>query len=369
MTSSTEHLQPADLHTQLGAWVAAGLIDDEQAGQILAFEGGSASRPPLVAPPVPAGDGAAPAVAPTAAPWAGAAADGRPGVAPATAGRTVLAVEVVAYLGAALIVAAVMGILGQTWEDVPLAGRLALVGVPTAAAAGAGWVLRTRTGPLGRLASVLWLLAVGGAAAFVALVCADGTDVVPDTAATITLGVVAPLAVLAWAFQQRSLQMLAMVGTTTGLVASSLHLAGVESAATIGAVVVALGLAWFAQARVPLLGPALAGTFAGLVAAYAGAQAISTVWGVAGTALIVLGAVGLMVLSIVDHSTPELLLGAFALFTSLPRLLFEWFPNSIGAPLALLVCGVVLVLVALRVAATRRGHDADGRPMSRPTDS
>ncbi|MFM7063846.1 MAG: hypothetical protein ACKO04_10215, partial [Actinomycetes bacterium] len=323
------------------------------------FEGGTAAQPAVAEPTVPVRDGRgagpfAPAVGPTGAP---------------AVGRTVLAVEVVAYLGAALIVAAVMGILGQTWEDVPLAGRLALVGVPTVAAAAAGWFLRAHSGPLGRLASVLWLLAVGGAAAFVALVCADGTDVAPETAATVTLGVVAPLAVLAWGFQQRWLQLLAMVGTITGLVASSLHTAGVESAATIGIVVVAVGTGWFAQARVPLLRPALAGTVGGLVAAYAGAQAVSSVWAVPGTALIVLGAVGLMALSIADRSTLELLMGAFALFTSLPRLMFEWFGDSIGAPLALLVCGLVLVLVALRVAATRRGDQSAGRPMSPSADS
>jgi hypothetical protein len=63
-------------------------------------------------------------------------------------------------------------------------------------------------------------------------------------------------------------------------------------------------------------------------------------------------------------------MGAFALFTSLPQLVTEWFGDSIGAPLALLVCGLVLVLVALRVATTRsRGGERPGRPMSPSSDS
>ena len=349
MATSTQHLRPDGLRTQTGVWVSAGLISQEQARYILAFEAGDGSvtalRPPTAAPL-----GAAPG--PVGAP-----------------GRTALAVEVVAYLGAALIVAAVMGILGQTWEDVPLAGRLVLICGPAAAAAAAGWLLRARSGPLGRLASVLWLLACGGTAAFVALVCAEGTDLSPSASTTVTLGVVAPVAVLAWALQRRSLQMLAMVGTTTGLVAATMYQSGIESAATIGTVVAAVGLVWFVQARVPVLEPALAGTVAGLVAAYAGAQAISSVWPVAGTALVVVGAVALMGLSVVDRSTLELLMGAFALFTSLPQLMFEWFGDSIGAPLALLVCGLLLVLVALRVASTRRRSEQPRRPMSPSADS
>ncbi|MFM7063270.1 MAG: hypothetical protein ACKO04_07230, partial [Actinomycetes bacterium] len=107
MASPAQHLRPADLHTQLGAWVSAGLITDEQAGQILEFEGGTAAQPAVAEPTVPVRDGrgagpSAPAVGPAGVP---------------AVGRTVLAVEVVAYLGAALIVAAVMGILGPTWED------------------------------------------------------------------------------------------------------------------------------------------------------------------------------------------------------------------------------------------------------------
>lgn len=349
MATTAHHLRPDDLRTQAGVWVSAGLISPEQAQCILAFEAGN-------------GAGTAPSrVGRTPSAVAGPETAG-------AAGRSALAVEVVAYLGAALIVAAVAGILGQTWEDVPLAGRLALIGTPAVAAAVAGWFLRSRSGPLGRLSSVLWLLACAGTAAFVALVCADGTELSPGASTTVTLGVVAPLAVLAWVFQQRPVQMLVMVGTTTGLVAAAMHQAGVESAATIGTVVAVVGLAWYAQARVPVLEPALAGSVAGLVAAYAGAQAISSVWPVVGSALVVVGAVALMGLSVVDRSTLELLMGAFALFTSLPQLVTEWFGDSIGAPLALLVCGLVLVLVALRIAATRR-RSVPGRPMSPPADS
>jgi len=345
MTSST-HLRPDDLRTQTGVWVSSGIITPEQAEQILSLERGDGVPPaPLHRTP-------------------------RPDVAPPSMGRTSLVVEVVAYLGAALIVAAVMAIVGQTWEDVPLAGRLALVGVPTLVAVSAGWFLKDRPGPLGRLASVLWLLALGGTAAFVALICAEGTDVSPSAATTITLGVVAPLAVVAWGFQHKALQVLAMVGTTTGLVAASMSQSGVDFPPTIGLVVMVVGLLWFAQARVPVMEPAVAGTVAGLVAAYAGCQAVSSEWSVAGPALLVVGSLGLMALSIADRSTLELLMGAFGLFTSLPSLMFEWFGNSIGAALALLVCGVVLVLVALRVAMDRqRDGGRDRRPMSPPVDS
>jgi hypothetical protein len=345
MMSST-HLRPDDLRTQTGVWVSSGIITPDQAAQILALDRGGGGPPaPLVRRPLSEPVLLAPA-------------------------RSSLVVEVVAYLGAALIVAAVMAIVGQTWEDVPLAGRLALIGVPTLVAAAAGWFLKDRHGPLGRLASVLWLLALGGTAAFVALICAESTDISPSASTTTTLGVVAPLAVVAWGFQHKALQVLAMVGTTTGLVAASMYQSGVDFPPTIGLVVMVVGLCWFAQARVPVMEPAVAGTVAGLVAAYAGCQAVSAEWNVVGPALLVVGSLGLMALSIADRSTLELLMGAFGLFTSLPSLMFEWFGDSIGAALALLVCGIVLVLVALRVAAARqRGAGRDRRPMSPPVDS
>ena len=65
-----------------------------------------------------------------------------------------------------------------------------------------------------------------------------------------------------------------------------------------------------------------------------------------------------MALSVLDRSTPELLLGALGLFISLPRLMFTWLGNSVGAPVALLLCGGLLVAVAVRVARTRGGHGA-----------
>ncbi|MFM7068300.1 MAG: DUF2157 domain-containing protein, partial [Actinomycetes bacterium] len=344
MVTPTEPGQRSlDLAALARSWVAAGIISEQQAQQILAF-----------------GDGAVPVGAvPGSTPQQVVRRSSSGAQEPTN--RLPLAVEVIAYLGAALIVAAIIAILSRSWQDVPQVGRLVLIAVPTAVGFGAGWFLRSQAGPLSRLASVLWLLALGGVAG-VTVVALDRTDVSNETTATVVLSLVASAALIAWWFQRQALQLLALIGTSTGLIAAVMQQSGVERTSWFGVVLIGLGLVWFLQSRVPMLQPALAGTVAGLVVAYIGTQMIASDREVLGLGLAVGGAVALMAVSIFDDSTVELLLGAFALFTTLPSLLQVWFGGSVGAPIALLICGLVLVGVALRIARrrTRPGPGGSG---------
>jgi hypothetical protein len=181
----------------------------------------------------------------------------------------------------------------------------------------------------------------------------DGFDVSDDTSLLVVLSVVVPLAAVAWWLHAQALQLLALIGTSSGLVAAAMQQLGVDSPAIFGFVMIPIGLAWFAQSRKPYFEPGPIGMAGGLFVAFIGTQAISGEWPIAGSAVLVGGAIALMALSVMDRSTPELLLGALGLFISLPRLVSEWLGGSIGAPIALLLCGLVLVGVAVRVAHTR----------------
>jgi hypothetical protein len=152
--------------------------------------------------------------------------------------------------------------------------------------------------------------------------------------------------------------MVALVGTTTGLVAAVLDLAGVEFSPVYGITLVVIGSAWVLQAFRPLLVPASAATIAGAVAFFIGSAAISDEWTVAGLAVLGVGAIAMLVGSVLTRNILFLVLGALGLFQSLPQLAVELFGESIGAALALLVAGAVIIVVALRLR--RPGREGDG---------
>ena len=97
---------------------------------------------------------------------------------------------VLAYLGAALVLAAVATVVASRWEDIALAGRLAVIGIGTAIGLVGGAVARRRPGPpFDRVTSVLWLASVAGIAGLAGLVFgSDGLDVSEDVLPAVAAG-------------------------------------------------------------------------------------------------------------------------------------------------------------------------------------
>lgn len=306
--ASEHHAHDARWEARTDAWVAEGIIDADQARRIVAFEA------------VHAGP------------------------------RSTLLAEVLGYLGAALVVAAVAALMSDRWSDIALAGQIAIVAVATAVGAVAGAVARQREGAaFTRMASLLWLATVGGVAGLTVLVSSDGLDLSDDVTLFCVLVAAAAAAVAFYVLLPSWLQMVAVVGTTAGLVAAALNLAGVGFSPVYGITLVAIGSAWVLQAIRPVLGPPSAATIAGAVAYFIGCAAISNEWTVAGFAVLGLGAIAMLVSSVLTRNILFLVLGALGLFQSLPQLAVELFGESIGAALALLVAGAVIIVVALRL--------------------
>jgi hypothetical protein len=310
-----------DLTAQTERWVAAGLISPEQAEAIRGFE------------------------AERAAP------------------RSTLLAEVLAYLGGALVVAAVATVVASRWEDIAVGGRLAVLGVATAIGVAGGAVARARPGPaFDRVTSVLWVAAVAGLGGFTAVaVGGEGLDVAEDTIGPLISSVAAALAIGLYALHRRALQLLAVGVSTTALVVSVVAGYGDENTTLMGIVLMALGVAWLAQSFRPVLPPYWMGFLLGGLVAWIGSTVLADDLPVVGLGLGALGAAGLLALSVRTRDLLQLGVGALGLFVTLPRLAIEVFGSSVGGPLALLVVGVLVLVVALmagRVGRDRRHAEA-----------
>jgi len=296
-------------------WVRAGLISKEQGDAILRSE----------------------------AEWTGRVA--------AAGSRVPLVAEVLAYIGAALALAAIGVLLRQHWHELAPTARFALAAAATALFALGGWLLRGAADPaLQRLAGVLWLVSAGTFAGTVAILVVEAWG--PSDATTaLTASMCAMAYTLAvWAWRPRALQLLALAGAGLATVGSILALTSAPATAVVLSVW-AFGLAWFVATWRRILRPADAGFVAGALALLVAPWISDLDW----PAFLGLAtAVGLMAASVALHQTPLLVLGAIGLFGFLTRTIAIYFAGTVGVPMALLLAGVLLVGVALVTARLYR---------------
>ena len=303
-----------DLDDSLERWQEAGLISTEQIEAITTFE--AAARPH----------------------------------------RSSLIAEVLGYLGGALAIVALWVFIAEYWSDLESWAQLALIGVLTFAFLAAGaWARTSPSEAVGRLASFLWFLAVAGVAGWFGVLSTGTLDVSEETVA---LWVTIPTFVVAlvlWLPFRKLLQVVALVGATHALVLSALAQVKPTPFDWFGLVIWSIGtacvlLAW-GGVLVPkgtsyglgivaiLLGPSMAGT--GLDQAW-------PLW------LGLLTAAALLVASISLREIVLLVGGAGAVFVFLPQLIFTYFRDTLGVPVALFLSGVLLIAAALLVARLKR---------------
>ena len=223
------------VRTQLDGWVAAGLLDADQAAAIEAYEGAHA-RPATTAVAGPAA----------------VAAPRPPGGAPFSAPpRSALSgmIEALGYLGGVLAVSGVVLLVAHYWDDLALAGQLALSGLTAAALAGAGVGVPERRDPaMARLRAFLWTLSTASTAVFAAVASREllGARPTGPVVAT-TAAVVALTSGLMWQGRHRPVQQL--VALAAAVVAAGVwvdewlgEVAAGAAVWTVGAALVALGI-------------------------------------------------------------------------------------------------------------------------------
>jgi hypothetical protein len=293
------------LDEQLEVWVAHGLIGREEADSIAVFESGH-------------------------------------GVVPR--GRRVnLATEALAYLGAALAIAAGGTVLGGEWDGLSTAWRVAVPGAIWLALLAMGWrVRRATSSPAIRLARVLWFLSAASLVWTVHVVVKDGFgtegqwDVLWSGAAVVLFGGALYLA------RPATLQQLALVA---GLFLLAVGLTDGFNATT-GVVICAMGVAWILLGwRHLLVDPGAASTIGSLSVLF-GALLVAAWEEEAGAWLGVVSSGALIGASIGIRHTAMLVLGAIGLFFSTFGTIEQYVEGTTGIAIGLLVAGLIVLAVA-----------------------
>jgi hypothetical protein len=323
------------LTERLHTWVAAGLLEPDQAARIAPFEGTEEPGAPPVAatgPPV--------------------AAERRRD----HLGRISLA-EAIGYVGAALALGAIALLLGELWQDLLVGGRLALVAVLTAAVFGSGLALRdASSGAMGRLSGVLFTATVAGVGWFAAVLGEDVLELTWDQAAVLVAGSLLATALPLYLWRRGVLLQLATLIASVATATTVLSLSALRpDAVWYGMVVAAVGVTWFLLATGGWLTPRVVAEATGALVALIGTQ-IASFDGPRITALaigVVLAGV-LVWLAVHRDELHHLVVGAVALFVLAPQLVFELFGDAIGAPATLLLVGLLLVLLAVGLGRARR---------------
>ena len=280
---------------------------------------------------------------------------------PPEPGRTSLVTEALGYLGGVIILVAAGLVAARFWNDLPTAGRLALVAAAAALLLTGGALVPASLGDTGRrLRAVLWLAATVAVAGFMSLF---GSETLGWTNSNLALFVAATTTVAAvalWYAHHHPLQHAATFAGVMGTVAAAASLLPMASEggaglATWGAAVIWAVLSWggvlpwVGEPGTPNLGVML-GSFGAIVGSMTTMQSN---WGTV-LSLVTVGAIVLA--AVLSRSLPLLALGSLAALQTLPAAMVRWFGGSLGAALGLLLVGVLLVGAAISTARRRRAQ-------------
>lgn len=297
----------------LRQWVDAGIVTADQADAIRRFEQPAADVP----------------IEPPAGP------------------RMSLISEVAVYLGSLLALMGGAFIVGQAWEGLAFAGRLA-IGLAEAAlgfVAGA-FLIRIDDAGTRRLASFMWAIGTGGVVIGVATVLDRWTF---EDGAWNAVAVGVPVAVIGaglWRNLDRPLQML------TTVVGVGLVVGGIGSVIGLSPWIGGLGLwavsaaaAWFALRE--RLHPEVYVLAAASIGAILGAAALGELNNHLGPAFAALTAAGVVGIGLTQHRNSILVIGVLGFLQSLAAVLATTFSGPIGA-MGVALAGFVLVVVVLQ---------------------
>jgi len=334
-------LEKFDLHASLQRWVDEGLLDPEQAERIEASETGKAITPPGEVPPRPHSlrrRGGGPSLS--------------------------YVVEALGYLGGMLAVIAGFVAVGELWPDMPTSAQLGFAAAGAVVLAVAGIVLpASRNEAFARLRSVLWLLSTACVAAFAGLL---GTQIL-DLGDRALLFAAAPTAAAAigwWSVNRAPLQHAAMFAALT-LTAVGIVVGTVPDVADWwrGLTAWAFSAAWSWWAQRGLIPPRQTG----LVVAVAGLVVSSQIMmeSAVGT-LLALGTVAaLLTAGVLARQVWLLAAGAVDTLMTVPDAAGRYLPESVAAPLAVFLVGIVLLGIALWLARRPRHQQANSRQSDR----
>jgi hypothetical protein len=265
-----------------------------------------------------------------------------------SAGRRLPVTEALGYLGGLLALSGAVTLALQYWREVPIAGRLGLL----AAVAAATWLVGARIGDgsapaLIRLRGALWFASSAAVAALAGQVAWDVAHA-GESAAWLSAGAAAAVhAALLWRLRDRPAQHLACLA---GVLMAAGGAAGLVSGAdALGLAIAAAGVVWVTAGWLRLLPPDVLALVGGGVSVLAGAGITVGEWSDAAPLLGLAAAVVLLAVGVGTDRTPLTVVGLLGGFGYLPWTVGHFFADSLGVPLAMLLCGVALLAVTLVV--------------------
>jgi hypothetical protein len=308
----------------LRRWLAAGIIEPPTADRILQFEQERAT-------PQARSDG------------------DRPGV-----------IEVLLYLGVTVLAVGVIALMIQNWPELRPGARVAALAVPAVLCLGGGALMRVspeagvqRAGQLAWMVAVV--LAAGTMAVFFNEYQPGGLEVEDDRSSMLIIAAsTAALALLLWVFSPRHPQILALAGATFFLAQSIGNWPDDFSAGLAGMTLLGIGVAGVALVELGLLQPRVSSQlFFGAMAIFGPYQAGFIDNGLPFEVLAFAVGGALIALGVIRGSFIYVLVGVAGLFVVLVTFIFEHFQDAIGAPLALMLSGAILIGAVLLLARFR----------------
>jgi len=319
------------LRDRLVVWIQAGIISPEQAERIRDLESATVPDPEGV-----------------------------------TGERRLRVAEVVGYVGAAFALGALALLIAEFWSELTVWARIALAGMLTVTALGAGAALHPRPGPaIRRLVGGLWLAGVVGVAWTTGIIATQVLGIeerwIPTVTGAAALAVAALLLSVGRHVTVQVATLVALGATTTGTLVAIAPLE--PGALAFGVLLVGGGMTWALAGAGGWLGPRTSAEVVGAIVMLVGAQVLTgTGWPRSAQVLAVVLAAVLVVASLPGGRIHLLYIGAVGLFVAVPRLVFELFADTLGAPATLLTTGVLLIIMAVGLGRVRRAQEVDHGP-------
>jgi hypothetical protein len=267
---------------------------------------------------------------------------------PSREGHRLPVTEALGYLGGLLALSGAVTLTIQYWREVPTGGRLGLL----ATVAALTWLVGARIGDGGapaltRLRAALWFASSAAVAALAGEVAWDVAHA-GESAVWLSAGAAAAVhAGLLWRLRDRPAQHLACLAGVLVAAGGAAGLAG--GAGVVGLAVAVTGAAWVVAGFLAVLPPATLALVGGGAAVLAGAGITVDAWADAAPLLGLAAAVAFLAVGVTTDRTPLTVVGLVGGFGYLPWTVGHFFADSLGVPLAMLLCGIALLVLTLVV--------------------
>lgn len=295
----------------LERWVAAGLIGSDEADAIEAFEArrGASTR----------------------------------------VGR---GMEAVAYLGASLVLVALVILALEFWDRFEPWGQFGLSALVTVVLFTVGVILgRSEEPAVSRAQTFAWFLTVAGVLLTVQVAASEVLEISEQDSIIYVAAASLLAAVGLWWARSSVLQLVAMGATALFMVIATLSRFEPIPDWAFGLSFAGLGGVWLLLTWGGLLEPVRTSYALGGIGTLLISFPMEEMpWPLFG----LLVGLGLMALSVRLNETVLLGLGVLGLFVYIPMTIFEWFGETLGVPVALLITGLILLVVVVGTVRLRK---------------